>query len=225
MVAATRLVCSAAIWILTSFSYSYAQSRPATPYSNEDIDNKLSELRHAIDGESDSRAAGAAKVQDALSTLSADLKALRQAGDSAVKAAEAKASNDVAALGSRIDQLARLNEVRLDDLNGRLPTAPWWASPILGAGLGAVAGFFSSWVWARRASTENDRLRRRAAAQTACSEWLGMNETIAKALFLIKNPDHLIQADDRNIVVGYANWLDKTKCPHCSNDITVNVTK
>jgi hypothetical protein len=209
MGAASRLMFCVALSILASLAPSQAQNRAADPYSNADIDAKIAELRRALDAEYASRVAAEAKVQVSLAVLPVELKGSEQANQNAVKAAEMGASSSADALGKRIDQVAALDDVKLQALSGKLPTTPWYASTLLGAILGALAAFFSSAFFAQQTRSENDRLRRRDAANDMCEQWRNMQGTVANALFLVGHPDRLVDPVSRNVVIDYGNWLNR----------------
>ncbi len=191
-----------ALAIAAPVSSANAQDRAATPYSNADIDAMIADLRRAIDAEAAARQAAEGKIG---ASIAAEASAAARANDA--EAAARRAADDK--IGASIAAEASANDAKLKALNDKIPTAPWYASTLLGAILGALAAFFSSMFFAQTARVEADRVRRRAASNALCDQWRDMEGPIANALYLVGHPADLVDPRNRNIIVGYGNWLNR----------------
>ena len=102
----------------------------ASTYSQKDIDGKVSAITTDMNNK-----------LDALKSNTYSQKVF----DDELSAATTDTNNKVNDLGQRV-------EAELKALDSRIPTAPWWGGPVLGAILGALSGALASFGVARYAA-------------------------------------------------------------------------
>ena len=114
----------------------------ASTYSQKDIDGKVSAITTDMNNK-----------LDALKSNTYSQKVF----DDKLSAATTDTNNKVNDLGQRV-------EAELKALDSRIPTAPWWGGPVLGAILGALSGALASFGVARYAAGKSEARRRTDAA-------------------------------------------------------------
>ncbi|MEA2950946.1 MAG: hypothetical protein QOJ96_466 [Alphaproteobacteria bacterium] len=107
------------------------------------------------------------------------------------------------------------------EMKAKSPQAPWWLSILLAA----IAGFVSAYFLARRAETRADRLRKDDKAADYIAEFGSRYDTIAKALGVLEKPEHMRDAELRNIVLAYGNLLDLIALAWRDGDVNTKVLR
>jgi len=113
----------------------------ASTYSQKDIDSKVSAITTDMNNKLDALKSNtySQKVIDELYATTADT-------------------------NNKVNDLGQREQAALKALNSRIPTAPWWGGPVLGAILGALSGALTSFGVARYAAGKSEARRRTDAA-------------------------------------------------------------
>jgi hypothetical protein len=113
----------------------------ATTYSQKDLDGKVSAITIDMNNKLDALKSNtySQKVIDELYAIRTDT-------------------------NNKVNDLGQREQAALKALDSRIPTAPWWGGPVLGAILGALSGALASFGVARYAAGKSEARRRTDAA-------------------------------------------------------------
>jgi hypothetical protein len=94
-------------------------------------------------------------------------------------------------------------------LDSRIPTAPWWGGPVLGAILGALSGALTSFGVARYAAGKSEAQRRTDAADALIDQYITIPDKVAAARDLLQNSNRIRRDADKNAVINVGDWYER----------------
>jgi Skp family chaperone for outer membrane proteins len=159
----------------------------ASTYSQKDIDGKVSAITTDMNNK-----------LDALKSNTYSQKVI----DDKLSATTTDTNNKVNDLGQR-------EEAELKALDSRIPTAPWWGGPVLGAILGALSGALTSFGVARYAAGKSEARRRTDAADALIDQYIMIPDKVAAARDLLQNSNRIRRDADKNLVISVGNWYER----------------
>ena len=167
----------------------------ASTYSQKDIDGKVSAITTDMNNKLDalkSNYYSPKVIYDELSAITTDT-------------------------NNKVNDLGQREEAELKALDSRIPTAPWWGGPVLGAILGALSGALASFgvaryaagAVARDAAERSEAQRRTDAADALIDQYITIPDKVAAARDLLQNSNRIRRDTDKNLVINVGNWYER----------------
>jgi hypothetical protein len=198
------------------------------PYSNAEIDAKVNTVRMLLTERTYSKEDIDTKFNAIVTDFADRLQALARQQETALAGSNAKLDTALAEatlrLDKKIDTATEFLTALIKDVDGKIPTIPWWVNLIVAAFLGfisaaLIAAYNNSQNAKQRQLDYNQRQdeRRIDAAKQVVDNWLSRrNTTLAAVNYYLDNPDMLfldkqqgtLDANHVNAVTECGDWYD-----------------
>jgi hypothetical protein len=199
------------------------EPQPAT-YSRAEIDAKLNELKAALSADIDAKlgalkfvSVDTDKKLDALKSFvsvdtDAKVDALKRSllGGSYSKAEmDTKLASLTSDTDKKLDGLGQREATDIKVIEAKIPTAPWYANALLAAVCSLLVSLWVSNKSADRSEAQKDAERRVDASEQIVDHWVADTERVANAEHLLKSPNELQAASNKNVIIGLGNWYER----------------